>query len=246
MLNFILCDDDTNHLQTALEALEPLSADDERRVALVTADAQDVLRYAKGASEDDNLYFLDICLDDAEPPAGLRLCQQVLALDPRAYVVFVSAYPQYALSCCQNHAFDFLVKPFTRAQLASCVKAVVLDMLRRREGLPLPVTIGSRLVRLDQYEIYYFSRSRDYVCAHTVTGELFWRESYASLEPKLEGSMFVRVHHSYLVNIQHALEFDESSDQLLMSDGTRVPCSRRLRQSVLKALAGCLRKQAHE
>lgn len=235
MLRYVVCDDDPSHLQSMLRALTPSAPLGGREVALVTADAQSVLDYAKTA-QPYTLYFLDLKLDDSEQPLGLALCRQILALDASAYVVFVSAYPQYALSCCQSHAFDFLVKPFTNEQLADCVRAVELDLAARSAGIPLTAAMGSRVIRLDQCRILYFGRRDDYVYCHSLEGDFYWRESFSTLLGRLEKGMFLRSHNGYIVNLRHVAEADTAENQLRMSDQSAVPYSRRSEKAVLAAL----------
>ena len=104
--------------------------------------------------------------------------------------------PKYALSCCQSHAFDFLVKPFTEAQLSSCA---AMDIAKRGAGLPLIAAVGSRVMRLDQCKIIFLARERDYVFCHSLEGDFHWRESFATLLERLEPGMFLRTHNGYIV-----------------------------------------------
>ncbi|MDD3337180.1 MAG: response regulator [Eubacteriales bacterium] len=134
MLRYVICDDDPNHLQFMFHSLSENATENSSQIALLTQDPGAVLEYAKTA-QPNTLYFLDLKLDDSKEPAGLQLCRLLLSLDPNAYVVFVSAYPQYALVCCQSHAFDFLLKPFTKEQLKACVQAVTLDIARRGNSI---------------------------------------------------------------------------------------------------------------
>ena len=57
------------------------------------------------------LAFLDIELVNA---SGLELCRKLLAIDPQVRVVFLTAYPNYALDAWDTGAEGFLVKPITR------------------------------------------------------------------------------------------------------------------------------------
>ena len=61
------------------------------------------------------------------------------------------------------------------------------------------------------------------------------RSTMAALEPRLDPARFVRVHRSYMVNLDFLVEIEplESGDaRLLMRDGTSVPCSRRYRSAL--------------
>lgn len=65
-------------------------------------------------------------------------------------------------------------------------------------------------------------RGRDYPLRATMTG----------IEPRMDPARFVRVHRSYMVNLDCLAEIEplETGDaRLVMRDGTKVPCSRRYR-----------------
>lgn len=235
MLRYVLCDDDPQSLNSMLSMMAGPDGEVIHNVALTTDNIEDVMAYAKNA-EPYTIYFLDLKLDDSARPLGLELCSQVLMLDAGAYVVYVSAYPQYALSCCQSHAFDFLVKPFTPETLFACVRAVQLDIARRDSGVPLTATIGSRIVRLDQCKILYFGRKRDYVFCHSMEGDFYWRESFAALQERLEPGLFLRTHNGYITNMRYVTEAITSENQLRLSDKSLLPYSRRNEKAVLRRL----------
>ena len=59
----------------------------------------------------------------------------------------------------------------------------------------------------------------------------------AAIEPRLDPARFVRVHRSYMVNLDHVAEIeplDTGDARLTMHDGSRVPCSRRYREALRK------------
>lgn len=61
------------------------------------------------------------------------------------------------------------------------------------------------------------------------------RSTLAGLEPRLDPARFVRVHRSYMVNLDCLAEIeplDTGDARLLMRDGSRVPCSRRYRPAL--------------
>jgi DNA-binding LytR/AlgR family response regulator len=87
-------------------------------------------------------------------------------------------------------------------------------------------------------DIEYLQASGNYVNLH-VRGRAYpLRATMAGIEPRLDPGRFVRVHRSYMVNLDCLAEIEplESGDaRLVLRDGTRLPCSRRYR-AALKAL----------
>ena len=81
-------------------------------------------------------------------------------------------------------------------------------------------------------DIEWLQAASNYVNLHVRGRDYPLRTTMAALEPRLDPGRFVRVHRSYMVNLDCLLEIEplESGDaRLLMRDGTRVPCSRRFR-----------------
>ena len=203
------------------------------RIALTTENWRDAVQYAEQAA-DGTVWFLDIELQDEIN--GVELCRRIQEKAARAFIVYVSAYQQYALECCQSHAFDFLLKPWTDTQLLSCLRAVVREQERLATGSFLTVTLGTRRIQLRQESILYFSKDRTIVTAHYQNGQTFsWRESLETLRERVKPGLFVQCHKSYLVGLSHVQEYRWSEDCLILDSGESIPISRR-RIGDMKAL----------
>jgi hypothetical protein len=90
------------------------------------------------------------------------------------------------------------------------------------------------------HEVEWLQAAANYVNLH-VRGRAYpLRTSMAALEPRLDPGRFVRVHRSYMVNLEHLAEIepmDSGDARLRMRDGSQVPCSRRYRPA-LRGRAG--------
>lgn len=84
-------------------------------------------------------------------------------------------------------------------------------------------------------DIEYLQASGNYVNLH-VRGRAYpLRATMAGIEPRLDPARFVRVHRSYMVNLDCLAEIEplETGDaRLVLRDGTRLPCSRRYRAAL--------------
>lgn len=173
-------------------------------------------------------------------------------------VVFVTAYDQYAVRAFEAHALDYLVKPLQEQRFDAAIarvrerlqwmdaerQAAQLEALlqversRRREGgtrLRVVTPSGVRMIALD--EIVWISADDYYSRIHAVDGSYLIREPMSSLDGRLDGRRFVRVHRSAIVALEHVKELRQSGngEDVLLSDGTRVPVSRR-RRAVLQEM----------
>jgi DNA-binding LytR/AlgR family response regulator len=149
-------------------------------------------------------------------------------------VVFVTAYPHYAVEAFEEAAFDYLLKPVSEERLVR-----TLERIARRQEVEapsptdrLPIEVGDRVILLDVSEIRYAVARDDY--AYVATYDATYRTSYTlgELHRRLGPSRFLRVHRSFLVNIDHILEihpYFKGTLILRMDDKgrTEIPVSRR-------------------
>ena len=226
-MHFVLADDQTSHLDVLAGRLKEVCASlgIPAVIGLSAGSVQEVLDYAKTAPE-ETVWLLDIEMND--PINGIELCRRIREANRNAYIIYVSAYQRYALECCQSHAFDFLLKPWTDEQLAESLKALQRDMMQRKKGTELLIQLGTRTIRLIQEEICYFSKDRMSVTAHCADGQTYtWRESLDSLAARLSDRLFFSCHRSYLVNLQAIREIRLGENLIVLKNEQTVPVSRR-------------------
>ena len=178
-------------------------------------------------------------------------------IDPQIAVVFVTAFDSYALRAFEVHAVDYVLKPFRAERLGAA-----LDRARERRGSPAPPAEASSLATAARPPGTYLSRivvrdgarvhvvpvdkldlveaQDDYVALQTEGRKLLKPGTIAGLAEALDPSRFVRVHRSYIVNIDRLerLElYSKGSYAAILSDGKRIPVSRE-GHARLKALLG--------
>lgn len=112
--NVILVDDMKLILAGALPILEEVMPD-----ADVTGftQASDAIEYAR--SNRITLAFLDIELRNA---SGLDLCKELLRINPRTNVVYLTAYSDYAFDAWSTGASGFMLKPITAQSVREQLK----------------------------------------------------------------------------------------------------------------------------
>jgi two-component system, LytTR family, response regulator len=183
-----------------------------------------------------DLIFLDIQMPKLDGFEVLEL------LDRKPYVVFVTAYDEYAIRAFQVHAIDYLLKPFTPARFAEVV-AHAEEMVRR--GAPSNTTTAGAAVRkplqriafkdgatievVPVQRIDYIEAQDDYVHVFARGQKHVKQQTLGELEALLDASRFIRVHRSYIVNVESLARVEpyaKDSRVALLKDGTRVPVSR--------------------
>ncbi|MGB2713750.1 MAG: response regulator [Vicinamibacterales bacterium] len=161
-------------------------------------------------------------------------------------VVFTTAYDQYALRAFEVHAVDYLLKPFDERRFSEAlsrartrlqaerpsaeVGALVTDA-RPRQGPVERVLIrdGSQVHVIPVEKIDYVEAQDDYVCFKSEGKQYLKDQTMAALETTLDSARFVRIHRSYLLNIDRISRVElyaKDSRVAILRDGTRLPVSR--------------------
>lgn len=95
--------------------------------------------------------------------------------------------------------------------------------------------IGKEIKFIDQNEIMYCTADSNYTGIATVGGKtMFTTKSLKNLEKIFDSQLFVRVHNSWIVNIDYVESFsNEKSNTIVMADGKLIQVSRRKKQDFM-------------
>ena len=185
-----------------------------------------------------DLVFLDVQMPKLDGFEVLEL------IDPPPAVIFVTAYDQYAMRAFDAHAVDYLLKPF---HLERFEKA--LERARARLGEPRPaaamltaaarppgqalermvVKDGSKVHIIPVHKLDYVEAQDDYVALHSEKKSYLKQQTIASVEEQLDPKRFVRIHRSYVVNLERIARIEpytKDSRVAVLQDGTQLPVSR--------------------
>jgi two-component system LytT family response regulator len=201
-----------------------------------------------------DVLFLDVRMPGVDGFAVLR----EIGADTVPAVVFVTAYDRYAPQAFEQHAVEYLLKPFTDERFAD-----VVEHLRRRLRERALATLGERLPRLlagsetppqrrqlvvkdgsrthvvAEADITWIEAEDYYVGIHAGGRRILARESLKTIEERLDPAIFARVHRSAIVNTRfiRAIEPVASGDQrLVLTDGTILRVSRTHRAALMRRI----------
>lgn len=195
-----------------------------------------------------DIVFVDIELAEDN---GLSLATQLQSLDPAPAIVFATAYDEYALQAFQLNALDYILKPFDEARIQKTLKkikqvqsignkdsAIQSNLNNDRNG-KMAVLVDDRIILLNYCDILYLESLEGKCLIKTNAHEYKVNEALVVLEKKLNNSQFMRVHRSYIVNLEHITEIEpwfNSTYNLIMKDGSKVPVSRTFVKELKKIL----------
>jgi len=160
-------------------------------------------------------------------------------------VIFVTAYDQYALRAFEVHAVDYLLKPYSaerfleaiaraRERMRAKTMMPVEDLVRAakpKSGYSERVLIrdGANVHVIPVDKIDYVEAQDDYVAFKTEGKQHLKDQALASVEGTLDPNRFVRIHRSFILNIDRIAKVElyaKDSRMAILRDGTRLPVSR--------------------
>ena len=205
----------------------------------VVAECANGFEAVKAVAElDPDLLLLDVQMPKLDGFEVLELIERPIA------VVFVTAYDEHALRAFEVHAVDYLLKPFAPERLAHA-----LGRARERIGATAvsPATLqeaarpgrghAERVLVRDGADVHVVAAADldwaravdDYVELHAGGRTLRKQQTLAALAARLDPQRFVRVHRSFVVNVERLARVElyaKDSRVAILRDGTRLPLSR--------------------
>lgn len=123
------------------------------------------------------------------------------------YLIFTTAYPEYAVDGFELEAVDYLVKPITFNRFLNAAERIH-NKINKEEKTETVSPVSyifikhfSKLVKVCFDDILYLEAQKDHVKFVTKNEELLAGMTMKEAEDLLPGSQFLRVHRSYIVSI---------------------------------------------
>ena len=209
----------------------------------VVAECADGFEAVKAVAElAPDLLFLDIQMPKL---SGFEVLELLRSLPAKPAVIFTTAWDRYAVQAFEVHAVDYLLKPFPPERLAAALVRAAERLARGepppweplaragRRGQPYLDRIllreESRIVVLPVERLDYAEARDDSVLLKAGAEKHLKPQTLAELETALDPARFVRIHRSYLLNVERLERLElyaKDSRVAILADGTRLPVSR--------------------
>lgn len=177
-----------------------------------------------------DLVFLDI---EMGKPNGYEIASRLVLRTPHPLIVFVTHTEAYAVRG-YGIAFRYLLKPVCAKALGEVLGAAEREL----RANSITVFVDGTATILDVREILYAEVLDHTAVLHTLNGTYCFRAALRELESQLPARCFAAPHQSYLVNLQYVRAAEPQA--VLMTNGDRIPVSRRRRQEFQRQLHGWL------
>lgn len=183
--------------------------DDTIEVEGPLASVSEVIEHLRRHNDYD-LIFADIRLSDSDVFTAF---QEIM---PASFVIFTTAYDEYAMQAIKNHGIDYLLKPIDEKDLRQAIQKLSLgvkentgklhqvmgDMTHYKERLI--VYKGEELIPLQVSEILYFSKESKELLCMTAEGKQYHVRNMTmqDLEEQLNPEKFFRLNRQYFIHIR--------------------------------------------
>jgi DNA-binding LytR/AlgR family response regulator len=179
--------------------------------------AENALEYLSGNLVD--LVFLDV---EMPGMSGFEMLDQLVY---RPQVILTTSKTEYAYNAFEYKVCDFLKKPFSYDRFAEALQKVEVRK-RQSEGEEeeqIFIKVDGKLVRLKYDDILFMESMGDYVKFVTADRKFITHNTMKNLEAKFSGQSFLKVHRSYIVNLN---AIDDIQDNMLYIKGNQIPVSK--------------------
>jgi two-component system LytT family response regulator len=216
---------------------EMLSTHPEIELVAECANGMEAVKAAAEFAPD--LMFLDVQMPKL---TGFDVLELVDA--SKLAVIFVTAYDQYAMKAFDVHALDYLLKPFSRDRFESALaraksqktvartQPALLAAAARPAGQCLErivVKDGTKVTLIPVAKLDYAEALDDYVSLVSEGKKHLKQQTISGLEMALGPALFVRIHRSYLVNLERVVRIEpyaKDSKVAILTSGVKLPVSR--------------------
>jgi len=151
------------------------------------------------AKQKIDIAFLDISMPSM---SGLELANNLLEIDSSIFIVFQTAYEEYALEAFESGGMDYILKPISSESIKKSLDKIykytdkVLDETKK-----IVAKRGNKIYLIDINDIYYIKADLDEVIIKIKNADAYLRKKIGDMENILKGKNFFRVHRSYIVNV---------------------------------------------
>ncbi len=180
--------------------------------------------------QDIDLIFLDINMPHIN---GIDWWK---SLNVAPQVIFITAYPEYAIDGFDLNAVDYLLKPFSFERFLQAVN----KFLKSKTAMANSTADNSIMIKSEKKyypvkfsEIHYLEANGDYVKIIRENDSLLLHDTLKNFHQQLPQHQFIRVHRSFVVNISK-ISFIEGN-QIAIAE-KRIPITESYREALKKAI----------
>lgn len=229
-MRILICDDEQKLIDLELSILQEYCRS--TNIAATFFTFTDSL--SAGNIGEFDIAFLDI---DMEKLNGIELARKLRSKNPTSIIIFVTNFIQYAPEGYEVNAFRYLLKSDIPYKLIPYFVNSLQEVINSRQTVTF--SISGESIDVQTKNILYLESDKHIIVMHLINDartEYRFYENMAVLSDKLQNLGFLRIHKSYLVNMEYIELFQY--EKVYLKSGVCVPSSEKkhkeLKQLYLK------------
>lgn len=177
---------------------------------------------------DVSVIFLDIYMPGMN---GIETARRLRELGCHAEIIFLTASSEHALESYEVEAAGYLVKPVDMERLSNLLNHIFWTDAKRR----IEIKCGRQYRYPYIHEIMYVESMGHRVTLHLTDGTTIeTTDKIKTMQERIDDFHFLQCHQSYLVNMNYVADIQNHGEEIVLSNGERVPISVRRRTETVE------------
>lgn len=233
-MKICICDDDSFTNREIRSLLENFAeSEDGFDVSDFSCGEELIECYKNGGCFD--IVFLDI---EMKGMNGIEAAEAIKCIAPETMIIFVSSHSSYVFDAFRIEALHFLVKPVKEKEFTEVFTRAMKKYTAENASVILKWESTRNKIKISN--ISFVEGYRRHLIVHTASGVFEAVGKISEIYDLLKPHGFVRVHQGFIVNMNYIESF--STNEVELTDGSRVAVSVRKKQEALKAYDIFIRK----
>lgn len=231
MLNIAIVDDEDAQALLLSKQVKQWAAENNKQIYISTFPSAEAFHFTWCENQGFDILLLDIQMKDMN---GIELAKEIRKSDDKLTIIFITGLSDYIEVGYDVSALHYLIKPVKEEKLFFCLDKACAKLYRELPSI-LVVSKGE-IIRILQQDLVYAEVFAHSIYLQTIKTGYDIKMSIRELEEKLDKTLFIRCHRSYIVGIKYIARIGKAD--LILDNEKTIPISRRLYQTVNQAFIG--------
>jgi len=147
-----------------------------------------------------DVVFLDIQMPEI---SGIELANKIMEIEPNTFILFQTAYKEFAIEAFKVGGLDYILKPTTKENVSEALKKVdrYLELDIVKDTKKIIGKSGDKIYLIELDDIFYIKADLDEVIIKIENTQCYVRRKIGDMDKLLKNKNFFRIHRSIIVNI---------------------------------------------